>query len=211
MRRALRRALAAARRERGALSVETVIIMPVLLWVLGAMYVFWDGYRAASVATKATYTVSDLLSRRTDPIDQVFVNGTRTLFASLASGGRPVPVPGDDTAIRVSVVTNKVVDVDGLLDDVLAAAGGIIDADAPSTELTLAWSTASGVLDPLVDVESVRAAIPDVSPGDQVIVVETEVAWEPLFAGVGLPGRRFRHVAVTRPRFVPRLCWLACD
>jgi Flp pilus assembly protein TadG len=55
--------------ENGSYSVEAVIIFPILLWALGATFVFWDVYKLRNNAAAGTYTVADLVSRQTDAID----------------------------------------------------------------------------------------------------------------------------------------------
>ncbi len=51
------------RNEGGSVVVELVIILPLLFWVLVALYAFWDLYRSMNVLQKAAYTVSDTISR----------------------------------------------------------------------------------------------------------------------------------------------------
>jgi hypothetical protein len=50
--------------ERGTVMVETVIVAPLLFWTVMAMFSYWDIYRSVNVIQKATYTVSDVISRQ---------------------------------------------------------------------------------------------------------------------------------------------------
>jgi hypothetical protein len=52
--------------ERGAVSVEAAFILPVLLFFVVMMFTLWDAYRREVLATKATYVIGDLLSRRSE-------------------------------------------------------------------------------------------------------------------------------------------------
>ena len=69
--------------ESGALSVEAVIIFPILLWAFIAMFVFWDAFKAQNINLKATYTVADLISREDDPIDAAYVDGMNDVYEFL--------------------------------------------------------------------------------------------------------------------------------
>jgi Flp pilus assembly protein TadG len=53
-----------ARDERGSILLETVIMLPLLLWALLAMVVYWDAYRSINRLDKATYALADTLSRQ---------------------------------------------------------------------------------------------------------------------------------------------------
>ena len=189
-----------ARGEGAALSVEAVLIFPLLLWMTAAIYIFWDGFRAVTVSLKATYTVSDLVSRNPVGLDQDYVDGLQEMLDFLAGGARAGgPTRDGPTALRVSRVRLAILDqtpVDGGPDEYV-------------TELRLERSGHSEGVDPLSDISEIEGHIPMMAPGDQVFVVETFVPWSPL-SDVGIPARTIEHVAVTRPRFVSEVCWEAC-
>jgi hypothetical protein len=52
------------REERGSIVLETVVMLPLLLWALMAMVVYWDAFRTVNRLHKATYALSDTLSRQ---------------------------------------------------------------------------------------------------------------------------------------------------
>lgn len=189
-----------ARAEGAGLSVEAVIIFPFLLWMMAAVYVFWDGFRAVTTSLKATYTVSDLISRKPVTLDQAYVDGLQEMLDFLAGGAHAGgPARDGPTALRVSRVRLAILDqtrVDGGPDEYV-------------TELRLERSGHSGGVDALTDIAEIEDHIPVMAPGDQVFVVETFVPWSPL-SDVGVPGRTIQHVAVTRPRFVSEVCWDGC-
>lgn len=199
---ALRRRLAAFWREqRATVSVEAVIVLPVLIWTLGATHVFWDGFRTSTSAVKAAYTISDLLSRQRSAIGQEHLDGMRTLLDVVASRGPSEEIdPNARGSIRVSVARARI-------DSQTAGADGEV---AYETTLVLDWSRVAGdALSPAADVEAIRAHVPPLAPGDQLLVVETAAPWTPPFGDV-LPGRTMTGVAITRHRFGQRLCWEAC-
>ena len=182
-------AAAFARGEEASLSVEAVIVMPLLLWVLAAIHVFWDGYRADTMALKATYTVADLISRGTTAPDQPYLDGMRGMLDALAGGGSAGGAGRDGpVALRLSVVRNPT------------------DAEEPREEvLWLECAHAAGALGPVADMAEIAAHIPPLAEGERVVVLETRVPWSPIL-DVGLGARDFANVAVTRPRFGGRVC-----
>ena len=189
-----RRALPFACDESGSLSVETVVVLPALLFTLMAIYVFWDGYSTSTRSLTATHTVADLVSRERGVLDQPYLDGMRRMFDALTTGGAPVEEGGDGpTALRVSLVENPA------------------DAMEPDEDVrTLLWSHAAGSLPEVVDIAEIAALLPALADGDHIVVVETVAPWSPLI-DVGLASQRFESVAVTRPRFGNRLCWESCS
>ena len=186
----MRRRLRAFARDEGAsLSVEAVIVMPVLLWALMATYVFWDGYRVVTRSLTASYTVADLISRERGAIDGAYLDGMRGVLDALADGGRTGGQGRDGpAALRVAVVRNPT------------------KAEESDAEvLTLECADASGDIEAVTDIAEIRAHVPALADGDRIVVLETLVPWSPIM-GVGLPARRFESVVVTRPRFGGRVC-----
>lgn len=56
------------REERGSVTVEAVITLPLLIWAIGATYEFFEVHRYQSARDKASYTIADMLSREMMPI-----------------------------------------------------------------------------------------------------------------------------------------------
>lgn len=180
MRRILKPIARFRRAETGALSVEAVIIFPLLVWVYTAMFVFWDAYKTENINLKSAYTVADMISREQRPIDAAYLAGARTIFEFLN--------PGDtNQQLRVSVVSMNV-DSDG------------------NQFLQLVWSQGTEGLPGHGSLIQIQDRIPMMAPGDQVIVVDTTTDWTPLF-NVGLQARTFAQTVVTSPRFVPQVLW----
>ena len=184
------------------LSAETVIVFPFLLWTLAAVHVFWDGYRASTAALKATYTISDLMSRKDSVLDQGTLDGMRSLLDTLAAGGRVGGAARDGpAALRVSVVRERI-------DSQTELADGTVQYE---TTLVVDWSHVSGAdVAAVASLEEIEAHVPELAPGDQLLVAETLVPWSPLF-GVGLADWRMENVAITRHRFGQRFCWRSCS
>lgn len=188
------------RGEAAGLSVEAVIVFPLLLWVLAAIHVFWDGYRSSMASIKATYTVSDLLSRQTGMLGQARLDQMAALLDTLAGGGRAGGSGRDGpSALRVSVARLRI-------DEQITVEGA---DDLVRTTLVLALSETSGAIARVVDIAEIEGHLPPLAPGDSVLVVETRVPWRPLLR-VGLAERDLVNVAVTRPRADPQICWEGC-
>ena len=169
-----------SRKEDGGLSVEAVLTFPLLIWAITATFVFFDAFRSLHISQRATYTISDMLSRETEAVDRDYLTAMHELFVYLSNDEQGT------SAIRVSVV-ERGLDPDG------------------NEETTLQWSEAVGG-EGHPDITPLADRIPEMMVGDQLIVVETEHDWAPGFA-VGLVPYRFREVSVARPRFAPQLVW----
>lgn len=170
------------RAETGAVSVEAVIMFPLLLWAYGAMFVFFDAFKAQNLNVKAAYTIADTISREPDPIDRNYIDGLNTIYGFLID---PRNFRGVNQDIVISVVSNR-----------LNASG--------EEELQLDWSCATGVLLPHEDLNLIADQIPIMAVDDQVILVQARMDWEPPL-NFGLRSAERRNSAVARPRFVPQI------
>ncbi|TDX25377.1 TadE/TadG family type IV pilus assembly protein [Rhodovulum visakhapatnamense] len=185
--RAARRAGRFARAEAGSMTVEFVLILPLLLWALVALHVFVGAFQLRNTATKATYTLADMLSRQTQPVDQAFLDGADSVLQFLA---------GPSARLRVTVV-RCTADC----------------ADDATRRLAIDWPGATAGMQAMTAAElasdAYRARIPAMELGDRMILVETEFDYTPI-ADYGLPSMTFETLMATPPRFAPQLCWQSC-
>ncbi|MBV7378328.1 hypothetical protein [Maritimibacter dapengensis] len=190
--------------EDASLSVELVLILPLLLWGFLTVITVFDVFRARTVALKANYAISDLLSRENTEIDGAYLTGAMNVFKYLTQGN-------SNTWVRV---TQVVCSADCISDD-----ERVLDMD---------WSESTDGVSGLEEEEmrtSLAKFIPLLPAGQYAIVVETSVDYSPPF----LPpldfiyyndkGERkkvswgymkhntFVDTVVTEPRFGPKLCW----
>lgn len=181
-------------RDDGAsLSVEAVLITPLLLWGFLATYTYFDVYRVKNIALKSNYAVSDVLSRRTAAIDMNYLNGAGNLYRYLTRAN-------SDAWLRVSVLR--------------CTEDCAVSPSASSTGRTLAvdWSKATGEHDGLTDAD-VMTLYDDIVPvlafGDRLIMVETSMDYEPIFSSelTGIGEQTFNDIVLTRPRFASQLCF----
>ncbi len=179
---ALRKLIALLRRrEDGAMIVELVIMLPLLLWCFAGSWVFFDAYRTKAVNARAAYTIGDALSRETGYITPVYIASFKALQGVLVND-RP-------TRLRVSVFSY----------------------DAPNDRYTLRWSLPSGIGVAALDnanLEQMRGRLPVMPDGEIATLVESWIDYTPLF-DVGLDPFTFKEMAVTRPRFAGQLCFNA--
>ena len=71
--------------QAGSVSFETVLILPLLLWFYVGSFVFFDAFRVYNRNVKAAYTVSDMLSRQTNAINNAYLEGLTDVFDYMAS------------------------------------------------------------------------------------------------------------------------------
>ena len=170
------------RDERATVSAEAVIAMPLLFFVFGATFLWWDGYRVAMTAQKSTFTVSDLISREANPIDQAYIDGMNKMFAFLTN---------EDTAtsIRVTIVQRKARNDGSEFHEVV-------------------WSHVSGPeFSPHTRMRDINKYIPKISVGNQMVVVETHLDWDPKVRGIAPPVDTYSLVTTNPRSAVPQILW----
>ncbi|GGX52990.1 hypothetical protein GCM10007385_21290 [Tateyamaria omphalii] len=166
--------------ERGSLAVETVIIIPVLFWAYLSMFAIFDSYRQHSINQKAAYTIGDIISRETTPLDTAYMNGTRDVLAYLTANTE------GNVAVRVTSVKYD-------------AENGVYKRDWSQAK---GWRPARGD----ADVSELKTLLPVMPHNEHVMVVETFVKYDPPFA-TGLQNREIQNFVFTRPRYAPRVLW----
>ena len=163
---------------RGSASVETVIVMPMLILALGSMVLLSGMFRSQTVSTKAAYTVADALSRRVEPVDSAYLDGLSQLHSYLAQARH-------DVSLRVSSVA--------------------FDVDAQ--EYFVIWSYASsGNVELTTEMLNLGTdeRLPSLTSGETLILVEAGTRWRSFLPQV-LSDRDFSTIIFTRPRFTPQL------
>lgn len=86
------------RDEDGSIANETVILVLMLFWVFLSTLSIFYAYRQHSISQKAGYTIGDMISRKTNPIDRTYMVGAQKLLQFLTLANL------QDTTIRVSSV-----------------------------------------------------------------------------------------------------------
>ncbi len=161
---------------RGVISLEFVIMMPALFITYMSAYVYFDGYRQAGVNLKAAYTISDLVSRETNVVNNNYIDSMYSLMQELTRSNNPV-------RLRISVVR----------------------WDEGDDRYYLDWSEARGVDYPRLlnsDLQQIEAKLPTMPDNERVILVETSNTFEPLYK-IGMDNISIDNFVFTRPRFAP--------
>lgn len=168
--------------ERGSVTVETVITLPLLIWAVGATYEFYELHRYNSARDKASYTIADMISREGSAIDAVYLDNAKTVFDAIANDRGA-------NALRVSVITY----------------------DSALKAYAVKWSEVRGTdaLKVLTseDLEKARSILPNLRGGEELILVESESTYPAVFK-VGLSDDlKIRTIVKTSPRFAPQVKW----
>ena len=158
---------------KGVVTVEAVILLPLLFWALAAVAIFFDGFRTKSQAEKAAFTVADMLSRETNSINATYVTNTRTLFDELASSNSP-------SSIRISSIR--------------------WNSNNAQYEVTRSRERGDHFAElNQSDVVWLAGRLPTLAAGDILILVETHNRFNPII-DVGLGNVDIDTFVFTRPR-----------
>ena len=175
LRRPLRRFL---REDRGSVVAEAVIVLPVFLWAYLALFTYWDAFRSLNTVQKASYTVSDMVSRENLGISTAYVDGLDRMMEYLVDDGQNV-------SMRLTSVTWS----------------------ATNNRFEVHWSRSPGnAMIPLTTttLQPLASKIPNMAAGDYVVILEVSVPYAPTFS-IGMNDMNFEEFIVTRPRFLPCL------
>ena len=165
------------RKESGSFSVEAVLMFPLLVWAFIAMFVFFEGLRESNINLKATYTISDLLSRETELIDQTFVDGMSNVYSWLTRSR-------NDVELRVTVVRYDQSEDKHIM--VCSLAAGTATLTQGEVETT------------------VSPYVPIMADADTAIVVEAWTTYTPILE-IGLVESEIHNLVVTSPRFADKM------
>lgn len=197
MRKLLKQLKNFAQNTRGSVAVEVAILMPLLLWALAAMAIFFDVFRTKSSAEKASFTISDALSRETNAITPTFVTNTRALFDDMVGLETPAEAPDGDAGVVDPTVS----------EDASSMRISVITWNDDESEYELEWSKIRGdefVAYQSADMAALAGSLPNMADQDTVIVVETHMLYQPTL-NVGLGDRDIQTFVFTRPRYAPQL------
>ncbi|THH35697.1 hypothetical protein E4Z66_11445 [Aliishimia ponticola] len=169
------------RDEEGSIAVEAVIILPMLFWTYLALFSTFHSYRTYAINQKAAYTIADMISRETNPIDNDYLDGTKALLRYLVNSHS-----SSDIAVRVTLVKY----------------------DAATKSYQRDWSQKKGDVSvaSASDVAGWNTRLPEMPDNQRVIVVETFYDYDPPF-NTGLEDRNVYNFVFTKPRYAPQVLW----
>jgi hypothetical protein len=171
--------------ENATITVEFVIIAPVLLFLLALSFQFFDAFKSYSRAAKATYALADIVSREEEAIDAAFAVKLHGLLDSL------LPWIKDDKSIRLTSIKWDTEEADYEVIWSCPINGENVQLDAHYFEL----KTTSNLT------FEEKALMPTLVPGDSIVFVETHIPYSALFDYIGLGDLVWQNRVAIRPRF----------
>jgi Flp pilus assembly protein TadG len=164
---------------RGSVSVEFILVMPFLFWAFMATYVYFDGFRQSALNLKATYTISDLISRETETINDEYIGSMHSLM-ELMTNSR------SSTSLRITVIR-------------------WVEADS---RYYVDWSANRGYNGDLNDanIGDIKDRLPVMPDNERVILVESINTFIPAFK-IGMENKKLENFVFTRPRFAPQVLY----
>jgi len=162
---------------RGSVAIDSMLLLPILLWAYLAMFSFFDMMRQQSLNQKASFTLADMFSRETDAINDVYITNAFELFKSMVRA---------DTAISMRV--------------------SVLQWDEGADKFTVDWSKARGSKAALTDgaVASWKSKLPLMLSSERIITVETWNPYEIPFE-IGMDDFSMETFTFISPRFAPQL------
>ncbi|PRY74468.1 TadE/TadG family type IV pilus assembly protein [Marivita geojedonensis] len=186
-----------SRDEKGDITVEVLILLPALLVIFAASWVYFDVMRQQTINQKANYTIGDIVSRETEILDESYIDNAQNLLLHLAQA------QGDDVDLRITIVQYNV-NGNGNGKDSNNSGN---DNGNNNGSYDLVWSKARGDWPELTqaDIDASVAQLPLLAPGDQTILVETRDWYNPLLNLTPLDAFDISTYSFTRPRFAPQV------
>jgi len=170
-----------AKDSSGSLMVESIIVLPLLILMLVATFVFHDMYKFKNVRQKATFTIADMISRETQPITATYLDGAKALFDSMTRDN-------GSNSLRVSQVR-------------FDASTNMFELDwsqVRGAPMLSAWGTGN--------VQSAHDWLPELLDGETILGVDSMAQYESGFdVGQGDPTVEAR--VFISPRFAPQVVY----
>lgn len=171
--------LTAYRRDTDAsVSIEFAFYAPFLLFIFASIYTYFDAFKQESANLKAAYTISDLISRETNAINNDYIDSMHNLTKLLIRSDSSV-------SLRISVIR----------------------WDEDDNRYYVDWSVNRGTaLTSWTDatIFNVEDDLPTMPDQERVILVETQNDVDAAFK-IGLPDMEIYNFVFTRPRFAPQI------
>lgn len=169
------------RSEKGAMTVEAAILIPFMFILIVICYIVFDAIRQQAVNQRATYALVDMLSRETDFITPDYMTRAKDVLEFLSQQ--------DDSEISLRVT--------------------VAQWDENRKRFNRMWSEKSGPKFSIrseKEVRDIAGRLPLMVDGDQIIIVETLVDYEPPL-NLGFLPREIETFSFASPRYTPQLLW----
>lgn len=192
----------------GSVTIEGLFGSLLLLGWFIVLFQFYDAFRARSIAMRASYTISDMISREHNAIGPTYMAGAKKVFDYISSTQN-----SNYSWMRISLISCFESETDDAT------------CDGVNKQFTLAsgdsYATGSIPVQTQSTINQEASRIPMLAAGDMAVVLETSVTYWPLFVSGDREWRldgqtwtrqglsaslRFSNFVVTRPRG-PRVVW----
>ncbi len=193
-----------ARDTEGYVTLEVVIMLPVLLALFAAAWIYFDIFRQQAIGQKANFAIGDMISRETEGLDDDYIDAAFQLLALLTkteTDGNP-DTGIQDISMRITVVE-------------------YVSTGTDTGYNTVKWSRARGDMTAMSESElndRYLNNIPLLQDADEVILVETREHWYPALriTGVrdsvpGLGETDLYTYSFTSPRYTSQVVWDGAD
>lgn len=168
--------------DSGAVTVEAIIVLPILLWLFGVGWVYFDAFRQQNVNQKANYVIADMISRETNELDATYITNAYNLLKLLDDS------MNSSTDMRVSVVQ-------------------YVNKENEPKKWDVKWSKSRGSVAALSEINNeMKAKLPDAMHTEQLIIVETWEDYSPVFR-VGLNAFEIKTFSFTSPRYTAQVLY----
>lgn len=176
--------------EQGSMSIELLLVVPILVWVFLSTFVYFDVFRVETNSIRATIAIAEMFSRE-DTVDAEFMQSARSVL-------RELTYEENNPDVRITVYEYD---------------PSITNANR---RFRVVWSEGRGFGSRSTN--SLRSLardgrLPVMEAVDHAIYIETRTQYDaPFNIGLGpftvtdLDDRQFRQDLVVRPRG-GRLCW----
>ena len=173
--------------EAATVTVEFLMMVPIMVWGFMSTMQFFDAYRAELISTKAALTIADMYSRETGLINGAYLNGTRKLL-------RHLTLAESNPDYRVTVFYWR----------------------EDQNKYRISWSRNRGshINHSTATLNAVAGKLPILSDRERAILVETWTDYTPTYGngigymvGSGLEPIEFSTSVVISPRFATTVCW----
>lgn len=162
-------------REEGVITLEAMLILPMLFWSMFASYTYYDSYRQSARNIKAAYAVADIISRERNAVNTTYVDTMHDLLETMVSTRAPV-------SLRMSYL--------------------IYDADSDSHNVQ--WSCVRGSNYQKwsnSDIDLIKDRLPVMPDNGSMIVVETNNTYRaPFQIGFDFSDFEMNNLVFTHPR-----------
>lgn len=165
--------------EEGIIAVEAVIWVPFLLMVWIFLFSAAGLYHTLIANANSAHAIADVVSHQTDVLSPDDVAGLERLHRLISQADTETETDLRLTTLRYDAVTQGFT---------------LLNSLAADSQLALTQD----------DVNALTAQLPAIPDGDQLIVVETWLGYDPL-SGLLNASYRFRQLATVRPRLAAQV------